>query len=254
MATQVIKLTDLRRPKNYLRGRVNADYVRKLEQDAREVMADQDSPKTLRASRWPFPALVVRKVEVAAKKEGQPAEVYFEIIDGVNRNEAAKALYPKGDFSVPCIVKTYGSEGEAFADQIKLNNDPRGLILDRDARNRGIILLRDEFKLPVRRIAALTGVSHASVIRIKQRKQGKGYTRAAMARPGKRRKGGKARTVRRKTATWQVKTLVRQCEMLSRDFDEHQPEIAEALKKAGDRGLSSKVGRPFAAFINDLAE
>lgn len=255
MATQVIKLTDLRRPKNYLRGRVNAEYVRKLEADAREAMTTAEDRKTLHASKWPFPPLVVQKVEQAAKKEGETALIYYEIIDGVNRNEAAKSLYPKGDFGVPCIVKTYPTPAEAFADQIKLNNDARGLYLDRDARNKGIILLRDEYKLPVRRIAQLTGVSHASVLRIKKGTQGKGYTRAAMARPGKRKGKGKGRaTARRKPPAWTVKTIIRQCEILSRDYDDHQPEIQEAIKKAGDRALTHKVGRPFAEFVRNLSE
>jgi len=250
----MIKLPDIRRPKNYLRGRVNAEYVRKLEQDAREAMTTKDDAKTLHTSKWPFPNITVRRVEIAPKKESGTTEIFYEVVDGVNRREAAQALFPKGEFSMPCTVKTYATDAEAFADQIKLNNDARGLYLDRDARNKGIILLRDEYEMPVRKIAALTGVSHASVVRIKQRKQGKGYTRAAMARPGKRKKGSTRKTARRKSAVWTIKTIVRQCEILSRDFDEHQPEIQEAMKKAGERALTHKVGRPFAEFVKDLAE
>lgn len=257
MATQMINLADLRRPKNYLRGRVNAEYVRQKESEAREVMTTADDRKTLHAARWPFPALVVRRVEEAAAKEGGKPTVFFEIIDGVNRREVAQSLYPKGDFALPCIVKTYASDAEAFADQIKLNNDNRGLYLDRTARNNGIIMLRDTYKMPVRRIATLTGVSHASVVRIKKGKQGTGETgRRAVAARKRHAAARQGRKVTRKRATskaptWSAKMFIRQCEQLSREFEDHQPDIAETVKKAGDR--SYKVGRPFASFITSLA-
>lgn len=246
-----INLNDLRRPKNYLRGRVSPEYVRKLEQDAREAMTTADDRKTLHTAKWPFPHIIVRRVEVAAKKEGQPAEVHYEVIDGNNRLECAKGLFPKGDFALDAEVRSYANDAEAFADQLKLNNDKRGLYLDRDSRNRGIITLRDEFKMPVRRIAALTGVSHASVVRIKKGTQGKGET-GARAKAARARHAKKAtRTKKVKVAAWSAKQFIKQCAQLSRVFDDHQPEVVEMVKRAGDR--SWNIGRPFAKLLTDLA-
>lgn len=249
-----ISINDLRRPKNYLRGTVNAAYVRKLEADAREAMTTADDRKTLHPSKWPFPHIIVQRVEEAAKKEGQPSTVHYEVIDGNNRLECAKGLFPKGDFSMEAEVRAYASPAEAFADQLKLNNDARGLYLDREARNRGIIVLRDEYKMPVRRIATLTGVSHASVVRIKKGQQGKGETgaraKAARARhAGKRQKATRRKKV--KVSAWSAKQFVRQCAQLSSEFDDHQPEVMEMIKRAGDR--SWNIGRPFAKMLTDLA-
>ena len=254
MATQTININDLRRPKNYLRGSVNATYVRKLEGDAREAMTTKEDRTTLHHSRWPFPMITVRRVEQAGKKETDKPTIFYEIIDGVNRVEAARGLFPKGDFALVCNVKTYANDAEAFADQIRLNNDNRGLYLDRDARDRGVILLRDTYHMPVRKIAVLCGMSHASVVRIKKGTQRRAKSNkrslAAKARhAGKRQQ----RTIKRKSTapTWSAKLFIRECESLSRTFEDHQPEITEAMKKAGDRAW--KVGRPFAEFIKSLA-
>lgn len=254
MATQMINLADIRRPAagKYIRGTVNATYVRKLEGDAREAMTTKENPKELVHSRWPFPAITVRRVEQAGKKETDKPTVFYEIVDGVNRVECARGLFPKNDFSLLCNVKSYASEMEAFADQIKLNNDNRGLYLDRDARDRGVIMLRDE-GMPVRRIAALCGMSHASVVRIKKgtQRRAKSNKRSAAA---KQRHAGKraARKVTRSSApSWSPKVFVRECENLNAVFNDHQPEIAEMIKKAGDRAW--KIGRPFADFIKSLA-
>lgn len=254
MATQqTIHLNDLRRPKNYLRGTVNAVYVRKLEGDAREAMTTKEDRKTLIHSRWPFPVITVRKVE-ERKKETDTPTVYYEIIDGVNRVECARGLFPKGDFALVCNVKSYQTDADAFADQIKLNNDNRGLYLDRDARDRGVILLRDTYHMPVRKIAALCGMSHASVVRIKKGTQRRAKSNkrslAAKARHAGKRQKAKV-THKAKAPTWSAKLFIRECESMSRTFEDHQPEITETLKKAGDRAW--KVGRPFAEFVEGLA-
>lgn len=253
MINQTINLNDLRRPKNYLRGTVNAVYVRKLEGDAREAMTTKDDKKTLIHSHWPFPIITVRKVEERKKETDKPT-VFYEIIDGVNRVECARGLFPKGDFALVCHVKSYATDADAFADQIKLNNDNRGLYLDRDARDRGVILLRDTYHMSVRKIAVLCNMSHASVVRIKKgtQRRAKSNKRSLAAKARHAGKRQKAKVMKKSTApTWSPKLFIRECEQMSRTYDDHQPEIAEMIKKAGDRAW--KVGQPFATFVESLA-
>lgn len=254
-AIEKIALTLLRTPKMYLRKRVRPDYVQKLVADAREVM--QDGGKgPLRAAMWPFPPIVVREVEEAPKKEGDKPLIVYEVIDGNNRTEAARTLYEGklGDFSVPArIVKL--TDAEAFAEQIKLNL-ANGMYLDRGLRDGGIRTLVKDMKMSTREVARRTGVSYSSVSRIANAKQGKGYASESMKRKGPRgkgrRKGDRAARAAAKTA-WTVVYHIRQCEALSRDFEEHQPEIEEAMKKLRAKGREFRVGRPFAEFVKGLA-
>jgi len=243
-----VALTLLRTPEMYLRKRVRPEYVAKLVADAREVM--QDGGKgPLKASMWPFPPLVVREKEAAGKEGEKPTTVY-EVIDGNNRTQAARTLYEGklGDFSMPVrIVKL--NDAEAYAEQIKLNL-ANGMFLDRTLRDAGIRTLVKDMKMSVREVAKRTGVHYSTVSRIAEKRP----DRPAKKWGGKRTKGKRSKAAKAAAKTaWSVVYHVRQCETLSRDFEEHQVDIEEGVKKLKSKGKEFRVSRAFAEFIKGIS-
>lgn len=189
----LIETARIQVPPMYVRGQntdpKNLAKLQNVVAEAFEGVADADKG-------WPFrDPLIVRQIP----KTPEGAE--FQIVDGVHRFTVAVS---NGWAKVPCVVKTYANEGEAFMDQLRLNM-AHGLSISKEHRDAAIMMLVNVYKKPLADVVAVLGgaLSVSSVSRIAAGTQRVGETGARAAaqtgkvgrKKGKKKKGGKDATV-----------------------------------------------------------
>lgn len=150
---ELLKVSQLRHPKLYVRSQVNDVTIKDLLDIAR---FNKNDKKEL---VWPFPPIDV------VKDNGN-----FEILDGNRRTRVAKALKI---LEIPATIKNIKSPADRFLFQIQSNL--HGLMLDKDQRDGSIRLLNTKFKLSLESLSKTFKLTKASISRIlakKQRKEG----------------------------------------------------------------------------------
>jgi len=142
-----VPVASLMLPKVYVRKKRNLAYVEELRDKAKD------------AGKWPFPPIEVSGLYKAVKGKK------YQIVDGVHRTLAAQLLKIK---AIPAVSITLPEEpGQLFWRQFT-SNESHGLRVDRDHRDRAILLLLSKrFKLNQVQVAAMTGLTQSSISKIK---------------------------------------------------------------------------------------
>jgi len=196
-----IKLNTTQRPKPYLRGKPDEDYIERHVQRLRDLM--RDTGKTANGV-WDFPAIEITpslhvrtlRAKVRKLKSGKTVTVIpkapkgerkFTTADGVHRVEIAGKL---GMESIPARLVKPKTIGEMLAEQWTTNSR-HGLLPTRTARDRWVVVLAKSGSSETQ-IATLMEIAKSSVSRIIHGKQHGRGRKTAEKKAAKRKaeKGG----------------------------------------------------------------
>ena len=216
---ELLKVSQLRHPKLYVRAHVNDITIKDLLDIAR---FNKNEKKEI---VWPFPPIDV-------VKEGDN----FEILDGNRRTRVAKLLKIE---AIPAIIKSIKSPVDRFLFQIQSNL--HGLMLDKNQRDNSIRLLNTKFKLSPDNLSKTFKLTQASISRILSRKQ---------------RKEGPRKTTVKKQATSNTNevftpgSFMKQLIHLTSEYAVHRLKISDFLGQADKRDKSKTI--EFITNLNSL--
>jgi len=181
MANKELSLNKIKPPTFYIRGDVKEDHVKDL------IDVVRNNP----AKEWPFDdPLIVRPLDTPEPckrtMSGESGKVEYELIAGMSRSLALVACKRKNGL---CEVRNFKTDADALLAQYEADDHP-GLKLDRDARGRFIVEMRDTHKLTLRQIGEKIGLDESSVSRILRGLQAHGKTgqRAGQKKKPKKKK------------------------------------------------------------------